>query len=395
MSDRRRNIFILLLVLGLLAASLAVIVSAEADEARPGPPGRRPARLPGQADHAAADGHAEALERVAGHHARARRRSSASPSPSCSARPGPDRGRPPRRRRTPSARPSQVGTTAQLYFYDWEANILDENCRTNPDASVNGGQTAITGLYNAVKRASKCEPQVDRNNRRRRPRLLRLRQGLEAAAQRRQPRREERGARDLADRASSSTAEILEVPEGVVVVRNEKRERPSSRTPTAGGCSRDNPALSAPTSGTPSRTSTSRAATSRSSRSSSRTRAAGVPEDHERDRPRGADNALPTAAPEARVAALRDRARQRARLGAVHQLPGEPRRHRRLHRRPDLGRLHDPVRPGPRGDPPDRCAADAARADLALAGVRLARPAGARPGSNRRPRRLRRSSRST
>ena len=57
----------------------------------------------------------------------------------------------------------QVGTTAQLYFYDWEPNVLDEKCRTNPEL-VNGGQTPITGLYNAVKRASKCEPQVDRNN---------------------------------------------------------------------------------------------------------------------------------------------------------------------------------------------------------------------------------------
>src|SRR5215204_1133191 len=24
----------------------------------------------------------------------------------------------------------QVGSTAQLFFYDWEANILDQNCRT-------------------------------------------------------------------------------------------------------------------------------------------------------------------------------------------------------------------------------------------------------------------------
>src|SRR3954471_19783017 len=57
----------------------------------------------------------------------------------------------------------QVGTTAQLFFYDWEPNVLDENCRTNPE-QVNGGQTPITGLYEAVKRASSCKPQIDRNN---------------------------------------------------------------------------------------------------------------------------------------------------------------------------------------------------------------------------------------
>ena len=25
----------------------------------------------------------------------------------------------------------QVGSTAQLFFYDWEANILDEECKTD------------------------------------------------------------------------------------------------------------------------------------------------------------------------------------------------------------------------------------------------------------------------
>src|SRR3954449_8012059 len=43
---------------------------------------------------------------------------------------------------------SQVGSTAQLFFYDWEAVVLDDSCRTNPD-QPNGGQQAITGLYKA------------------------------------------------------------------------------------------------------------------------------------------------------------------------------------------------------------------------------------------------------
>ncbi|HEX5780529.1 MAG TPA: hypothetical protein VFX80_01345, partial [Solirubrobacteraceae bacterium] len=49
----------------------------------------------------------------------------------------------------------QVGSTAQLYFYDWEANILDAECRTN-DTEVDGGQQPVTGLRAAVQRASKC-----------------------------------------------------------------------------------------------------------------------------------------------------------------------------------------------------------------------------------------------
>src|SRR3954471_9023745 len=58
---------------------------------------------------------------------------------------------------------AQVGSTAQLFFYDWEANILDDACKTNPD-QINGGQQPITGLYQAVKQASKCRPQEDSNN---------------------------------------------------------------------------------------------------------------------------------------------------------------------------------------------------------------------------------------
>src|SRR5690242_20924973 len=28
---------------------------------------------------------------------------------------------------------NQVGSTAQLFFYDWEANLLNEKCQTEPD----------------------------------------------------------------------------------------------------------------------------------------------------------------------------------------------------------------------------------------------------------------------
>ena len=103
---------------------------------------------------------------------------------------------------------------------------------------------------------------------------------------------------------------------------------------------------------------------------------------------RGVDNALPTDNPE-RLPALRDRARRRAGLGAVHQLRREPGRDRRLDGRSDLRQLHDPGGAGPGADPRDRRAADPARAGLALAGLRLARRPGARPGPGRRPRRLR------
>src|SRR3954453_9148756 len=46
----------------------------------------------------------------------------------------------------------QVGTTAQLLFYDWEQNVIG-----NP-------RTPIRGLYRAVKRASSQPPVIDSNN---------------------------------------------------------------------------------------------------------------------------------------------------------------------------------------------------------------------------------------
>src|SRR3954465_15483867 len=50
---------------------------------------------------------------------------------------------------------NQVGSTAQLFFYDWEANILDDKCKTNPDENANVRQPVV-GLRTAVTQASKC-----------------------------------------------------------------------------------------------------------------------------------------------------------------------------------------------------------------------------------------------
>src|SRR3954452_12976085 len=54
-----------------------------------------------------------------------------------------------------AAAAQQVGSTAQLFFYDWEANILDEKCKTDPDQNANQRQP-ISGIYKAVSQASKC-----------------------------------------------------------------------------------------------------------------------------------------------------------------------------------------------------------------------------------------------
>ena len=56
---------------------------------------------------------------------------------------------------------------------------------------------------------------------------------------------------------------------------------------------------------------------------------------------RGQTKQIPGQPVESLVPDLRDRARPRGRLAPVHRLPREPGRHRRPHRRADLGRLHD------------------------------------------------------
>ena len=188
----------------------------------------------------------------------------------------------------------QVGSTAQLFFYDWEKNVLDENCKTNPN-EINGGQQPVTGLYNAVKRASKCEIAVPEDS--------------QAAAASRFyafdkvskkpfnngiPGETRAEAIDGLTDAEKEKAEIIEVKPGRArparreAVRRRARPRLLLDHPRRPGRS------PAPTSRTRSRTSTSAAATSRSSPSTSPTRAAR----RSRTSPprvaqRGADNANP------------------------------------------------------------------------------------------------------
>src|SRR3954453_16906247 len=57
---------------------------------------------------------------------------------------------------------NQVGTTAQMWFYDWEGSVLGKDCKPHPDdPNVTGGLQAGSGvgaqsLFDAVNRAAKC-----------------------------------------------------------------------------------------------------------------------------------------------------------------------------------------------------------------------------------------------
>jgi SecD/SecF fusion protein len=137
----------------------------------------------------------------------------------------------------------QVGSTAQLFFYDWEDNILDEDCRTDPDENANN-RTAITGFYRAVLQASKCDPQRDdNNNAASAPRFYAFNKETKQPLNGGQPSESRAAAlQDLED-DERANAEIVEVPEGILVVRDQK---PNAEAPEPDRfwVIQDNPALS-------------------------------------------------------------------------------------------------------------------------------------------------------
>ncbi|HEX8104998.1 MAG TPA: protein translocase subunit SecD [Solirubrobacteraceae bacterium] len=114
----------------------------------------------------------------------------------------------------------QIGSTAQLFLYDWEKNVLDEDCKTNPDEPQNG-QSAVTGLYNAVQRAAKCDPRVDANNSAAdRPRVYVFDKANKPVSE--QTFESEADARDSLDAKQLEGAKFVTVPEGILVLRAER-----------------------------------------------------------------------------------------------------------------------------------------------------------------------------
>src|SRR3954454_6702850 len=161
MSERRRNLFILLIVLGLIAGSLAIIASKQTklgldlqggvSLVYQGKPTKQQPTITQDSLDRAVDIIRERVDALG----------VAEPQISRSGRDQIEVDLPAVKDAQRAA--DQVGSTAQLYFYDWEKNVLDpETCKPNPD-QVNGGTNAVNGLYNAVKAAAKCPPYPAKN----------------------------------------------------------------------------------------------------------------------------------------------------------------------------------------------------------------------------------------
>ena len=124
----------------------------------------------------------------------------------------------------------QVGSTAQLFFYDWEANILDESCKPDPDQNANE-KTPITGFYQATKQAAKCPRRTTTTTT---PPTRRASTPSTRSPRSRSTRGSRPRARSRRSRTSSESdrknAEVVEVPEGILVVRDQKAnaERPGA-----------------------------------------------------------------------------------------------------------------------------------------------------------------------
>src|SRR5215212_844634 len=137
----------------------------------------------------------------------------------------------------------QVGSTAQLYFYDWEKNVLDENCKTD-DTQINGGQQPISGLYNAVKQASKCPAQNDGNNKAAAAsRFYAFDKVSKKPYNNGLPDDSRQAALEGLTPAQKKRAEVLEVKPGILVLREEK-PKPSAPNPDSWWVIQDNPGLS-------------------------------------------------------------------------------------------------------------------------------------------------------
>ena len=122
----------------------------------------------------------------------------------------------------------QVGSTAQLFFYDWEANVLDSKCQTHPD-QINGGQQPLTGLFAAVQQASKCtNVGVGNAQAAAQPRYYVFTKNSHQPLANGQTFDSQQAALSALPEGQRANALVVKVPAGVLVLRDQK---PSANAP--------------------------------------------------------------------------------------------------------------------------------------------------------------------
>jgi SecD/SecF fusion protein len=138
----------------------------------------------------------------------------------------------------------QIGTTAQLFFYDWEPNVVP-----NPDSTQEPGEAGFTRLIDAVRFASKREPECFENTCTRDGPAYYLfdKATFELLAG---PSQSERDLFTKFDEKQPPGSEIIAIPKGTVVVEEppfdlpDTEENEAETNPTEYFVLRDRPALS-------------------------------------------------------------------------------------------------------------------------------------------------------
>ena len=137
---------------------------------------------------------------------------------------------------------AQVGSTAQLFFYDWEANILDEDCKTDPDQNASN---RAAGRLAADRRSSRppsartsasaraSDPLADdspggQSQAALEPRFYVFNKTDKKPFNNGQTYNSRQDALDSLEPNERANAEVIEVPAGVLVLR---AERPSEDGP--------------------------------------------------------------------------------------------------------------------------------------------------------------------
>ena len=201
-------------------------------------------------------------------------------------------------------------------------------------------QQPITGFFQAVQQASRCDPQRDGNNSAAdRPRFYAFDEASKRALNNGQPSETREAALEDLDVAERERAQVVEVPEGILVVRDQK-VRADAPDPDRFWVVQDNPALSGTDIRNPEQDFDEQFGNEPNVRFEFTDRGREAFQEITRAiAQRGRDNAFRAPGP----AAFRDRARRRARLGALDRLRRVPGRDRRLARAPQIsGGLHDP-----------------------------------------------------
>jgi SecD/SecF fusion protein len=246
MTDRRRNLFILLLVAGLLVASIAVILTKPTRlgldlkggvsliyQAKP----TKQSAVTGDAIDRSLDIMRKRVDQIG----------VAEPSLQRSGSDQIDVSLPDVKNADEAA--SQVGTTAQMWFYDWEGSVLGPNCKTDPqNAQVTGGTSAgvasippAISLFDAVTRGAKC-PRTNTGKESSGDKFY-----LVDKERKRVLAGPDETERDLQKEALNKKVafdpkQVVKVPQGVVIVRAEQDD-PNGKPPPAWYVLKDQPIL--------------------------------------------------------------------------------------------------------------------------------------------------------